>query len=89
MSRAIREDAVVTDAINAYQNGFQRTNELWAGVQWVLSRIPHVGQQINGSHILKTGEFTHPQIPVLTILYSYDDTEVHIVAVRMENPGEY
>lgn len=89
MVRAFREDAVVTEAIAAYQNGFPRTTELWDGVRWTLSRMPQIGQQIGAGYVLKTAEYSSPAIPVLTVYYTFDDAEVRIIAVQRENPGDY
>jgi len=93
--RTIKEEPIVSAACDEACNKYPRFEEFWLGWIWRIARGPELDSiQVPNTnpqaHLVKTWDFSGHELPAsVTFLYTYDDCEVQILALRiMEAPTE-
>ena len=87
-ARTVIEENSVSEEIDKFIEKYPRLKEMWEGWTWRLSRGPERdGVQIPGTdaYVVRTPYFNAFQLPIsLGILYKYNDDEVTIVGLRVD-----
>lgn len=86
--RTVREDRAVEDALEAASDRWERTNDAWDTLLWVLARDPTVGVPISETGTARTlvypGSWAH-QMPTIKVLYEIDVGYVTIRAAEFSD----
>jgi hypothetical protein len=90
IARSIKEEKEVSEALDAAAKKYARLDDFWEAWKWRLARgpdkeavmVPDTNPQV---WIIKTDDYSHFKAPVAaTMLYRFDDNEVHILAIKIE-----
>lgn len=88
--RTIIEEVSVQALIDKAAGKYPRIGEIFRGLTWRMSREPesgHVVPRYNPSvSLIKIDPDINLQLPGITALYTYNDDEVNILAVRIVEP---
>jgi hypothetical protein len=90
VARTIVEEEEVSDALKAAAKNYPRLRDFWEGWKWRLARGPEKdAYAVPGTdpqaYLIKTGDYSANGAPhSVTILYTFTDDEVHILAVKIE-----
>jgi hypothetical protein len=83
--RTIVEEIVVTEKIDAVLPNIPRLEEVIDGLKWRLSREPERGYSLPGENPPKYLYKIDPpatNFPMVTVLYEFDENEVHVLDIR-------
>lgn len=70
---------------------YARTEDAWLAISWLVARNPEVGTPIAGDNTFrfhKQQGYSSTGQPVVSLFYTYDDTQVTIVSARFEAEQE-
>lgn len=91
-ARTVIETQYLSDKIDQVRSIYPRLNELIDALKWRLARQPEIGVQIPNTNprkfILKSYNFQSSEIPVVIILYSYDDKNVYMESINFHDPSD-
>lgn len=85
-ARTVVESNEATQVIDRERKKYPRFDDLYEGLQWRLARRPESGVKIlrmEGYYIIKTIDWGKLGIPVMRLLYIFNDNEVNIIAVEV------
>lgn len=87
--RTIVEEDSVQDAVDGARGQFPRVDDVFEALKWRLARRPDSGTQIDsrGTYLLKTADICVDGAPVLTGMYTFDDDQVTLLAIRIVEPS--
>ena len=91
-ARTISESKAIQEIVDAAQQEYQRFDEAYMGLQWLLARDGHkIGTPkiYNGKEYRlhkQAGVFGSNPLPAITVLYSVEANEIDIIAIRIEEP---
>ena len=88
-ARTIRESDFVSREIESAKTDFHRIEEIFDGWKYRLARQPEIlGYPIAGTnpqrYLVKTAPQSVAGVPIITMLYSFDDNYVDIEAIKIE-----
>ncbi len=87
--RDVVESIEVMAEVDEASSRWDRFDDAWLAVQWVLSRDPTVGMPLReGGHIrafVYGGSWAH-QMPTIRVVYEVTETQVIIQRVKFLNP---
>jgi hypothetical protein len=61
----------------------ERADEYIEGAEWVLSRDPTYGTQLNGSDVWFLPMENVPDMPSIVLYYTFDDERVYFISIEM------
>ena len=85
--RQITESDAVQKIRDKAYTGYTRSEDAWDGITWLVARKPEVGTLILGKPELRFHKqlgYVHTKLPAISILYTYDNVQVNIIAVKFE-----
>lgn len=85
-ARTIRESHRATAVLSKAAGEYHRVEDLWDGWKWRLARDPRrdatpIPDVEPTTYLIRTALF--PDAPELTILFTYDEDYVDIIAIRV------
>ncbi len=82
--RTIVEEPEYSQAISQIERDFPRVRDVEAGLFWSLCRNAEQHYQVPGTkyYIVQTPDWDVLGVPVLRVLYWFDDNHVYVVAAR-------
>lgn len=87
-ARTIARDYSVDAEIEQAQEKYSRIEDVWMGVQWDLARSPETGVALDGFWLKKSPVWALEGVPIITALYTFDDNEVQVEAIRISDAKE-
>lgn len=89
-ARTIVESEGVEQTVNQAIEHQSRAGEVFESAKWFLARTPEKGIKFasvgRDFYMIKSPDWTGFNVPAITLIYSFDDNEVTIHAVRYEQP---
>lgn len=87
-ARQVVEEDDVSALVDGARTTYTRVGDVYDAVVWRLARAPQSGTLIrDGYWILKTPEWRIPGVPVITVLYTFNDDQVVIEGIRFSSDG--
>lgn len=87
--RTVVEEKPVSKLVDDAKQKYGRVDEVYNALQWRLAREPQSGVEIEVSgskhSIIKSAEHNISGVPVITVLYRYDEDTVFILAIKIDN----
>lgn len=86
-AKSIIESAQAQESIDAAIQIYPRLNDLYEGLKWRLARRPaESGVKISrlyDKYILKTLDWSTYGVPVIRVIYSFNENETEIIAINV------
>ena len=81
-ARSVRQEHTVEAFIASLEEQFPRIDDVWRALEWMLARAPERGEPVGDYFLMKSPDWEIEAIPQLTALYTFDDNQVNVYAVR-------
>jgi len=87
--RTIREEPKYKEQLEALALSYERLDEILTGVYFTLARHPKIGIQIPSTTLFLIKTDIYPDAPALRIFYTFNDAEVHLLAIEFAGDEDF
>jgi hypothetical protein len=91
MARTVIEEHEPQRLRDEITRQFPRTEDAWLGLEWLIARRPDSGTEIGlgpNVRLHKQQEVAIAGVPMITVLYKYDDNCVRILEAKFDSIHE-
>lgn len=91
-ARTVAEDEAASDIIDSASRCWPRVDDVFSGLKWRLARRPEDGVKLpharGNVYTAKTPNWVMSDVPVVQVVYSFDNDEVVIHSARVFKPED-